>query len=188
VRDDFSAKTIRILAARVGYHCSNPTCVSSTSGPALDEDRAVNVGVGAHITAASAQGPRYDAKMTPAERISGSNGIWLCPSCSKLIDSDENRYTVALLHQWKNEAIERALDAIARGRPLGSVKASSAFDAADEEFLRGLICRAAKRSKRLVCGFGRPHSPIYKRFGQSVAGPRERWPSRCGWRKAPAPT
>ena len=94
VRDDFSAKTIRILAARVGYHCSNPTCVCSTSGPALDEDRTINIGVGAHITAASPEGPRYDAKMASAERSSGANGIWLCQSCSKLIDSDENRNVI----------------------------------------------------------------------------------------------
>jgi hypothetical protein len=137
-RDDFSAKTIRVLAARVGYHCSNPTCVGSTSGPALNEDRTVNVGVGAHIAAAAPKGKRYDANMTPAERSSGANGIWLCQSCSKLIDSDDGRYTVELLHQWKKDAIQRALDAIAGGRSLGPVKASLALDAADEEFLRGL--------------------------------------------------
>jgi hypothetical protein len=138
VRDDFSARTIRILAARVGYHCSNPTCVCSTSGPALNKDRTVNIGVGAHIAAAAPGGKRYDAIMTSAERSSGANGIWLCQSCSKLIDSDDNRYTVALLHQWKKDAVQRALDAIAGGRPFGSIEPSSTLDAADEEFLRGL--------------------------------------------------
>jgi hypothetical protein len=138
VRDDFSTKTIRNLAARVGYHCSNPTCVRSTSGPALCEDRTINIGVGAHITAASPGFARYDAKMTSAERGGGANGIWLCQSCSKLIDSDESRYTVDLLHQWKKDAVQRAFDAIAGGRPLGPVRVSSTLDAADEEFLRGL--------------------------------------------------
>ena len=76
--------------------------------------------------------------MSSPERSSDANGIWLCQSCSKLIDSDENRYTVELLHQWKKDAIQRALDAIAGGRPLGLVKVSSTLDAADEEFLRGL--------------------------------------------------
>lgn len=138
MRDDFSAKTNRILAARVGYHCSNPACLNSTSGPALDEQRTVNIGVGAHITAASKGGKRYDPNMSAAERSSGANGIWLCQSCSKLIDSDENRYTVALLHRWKKEAIQRALDAIAGGHPLGPVKPSTTLDAADEDFVRGL--------------------------------------------------
>ena len=138
MRDDFSAKTVRILAARVAYHCSNPTCVCSTSGPALNEGRTVNIGVGAHIAAAALGGKRYDPIMTSAERSSGTNGIWLCQSCSKLIDSDENRYTVELLHQWKKDAAQRAHDAIAAGRPLGPIKPSSTLDAADEEFLRGL--------------------------------------------------
>jgi hypothetical protein len=138
VRDEFSAKTIRTLAARVGYHCSNPTCVRSTSGPALDEAGTVNIGVGAHIAAADIGGKRYDARMSSSERSSGNNGIWLCQNCSKLIDSDEDRYTVALLHQWKVDAIQRTRDAIASGRPLGAVKPSDSIDAADEAFLSGL--------------------------------------------------
>jgi hypothetical protein len=138
VRDDFSAKTNRILAARVGYHCSDPACLNSTSGPVLDEQRPVNIGVGAYIAAASKGGKRYDPNMSAAERGSGANGIWLCQSCSKLIDSDENRYTVALLHRRKKEAIQRALDAIAGGHPLGLVKPSTTLDAADEDFVRGL--------------------------------------------------
>lgn len=138
MRDEFSAKTKRLLAARVGYHCSNPDCVSSTSGPALDEEGTVNIGVGAHITAAASGGPRYVANMTPTERSSSANGIWLCQSCSKLIDSDIDRYTAELLYEWKKDAIQRAVDAIASGRPLGTLRASSTFDDADEEFLRGL--------------------------------------------------
>src|SRR5262249_18950597 len=132
-----------VLGGGVGYECSKPTWVCSNAGPALNEDRTVNIGVGAHITAASPEGPRYDARMTSAERSSGANGIWLCQSCSKLIDSDQDRYTVALLHQWKTDAVQRALDAIAGGRPLGPVKPSSTLDAADEEFLRGLCLPSA---------------------------------------------
>lgn len=138
VRDDFSAKTIRSLAARVGHHCSNPSCIGSTSGPALEEERSVNIGVAAHIAAAAPGGKRYNPHMSSAERSSGANGIWLCQSCSKLIDSDETRYTVVLLHHWKTDAIQRSLDAIAGGRPLGLVKPPATLDAADEEFLRGL--------------------------------------------------
>jgi hypothetical protein len=137
-RDNFSEATKRVLAARVGHHCSNPSCVGSTSGPALDEDRVVNIGVGAHIAAAAPGGKRYNATMTPADRSSASNGIWLCQSCSHLIDSDDDRYTVDLLHGGKRDAIQRALDAIAGGRALGPVKPPSSLDAADEEFLRGL--------------------------------------------------
>ena len=62
---------------------------------------------GATIAAASPEGTRYHAKMTSAKRSSGANGIWLCQSCSKLIDSDKDRYTVGLLHQWKKDAIQQ---------------------------------------------------------------------------------
>ena len=134
----FQKRRFEVLACRVGYHCSNPVCVSSTLGPALNEDGTINIGVGAHITAASPGGPRYDASMTSAERSSGANGIWLCQSCSKLIDLDENRYTVALLHQWKKDAVQRARDATASGRPLGTLRASTTPDDTDEQFLRGL--------------------------------------------------
>ncbi len=138
MRDDFRAKTIRGLAARVGYHCSNPSCMRSTSGPALAEEEAVNIGVGAHIAAAAPGGKRYDPNMSSAERSSHLNGIWMCQSCSKLIDSDDSRYTVALLHEWKNKAIQRALDAIAGGEPLGSIRPNELLDDADQDFLRGL--------------------------------------------------
>ena len=39
--------------------------------------------------------------MTEDERKSINNGIWLCQSCAKLIDSDENKYTVELIKEWK---------------------------------------------------------------------------------------
>jgi hypothetical protein len=138
VRDDFSPKTVRLLAARAGHHCANSGCARSTSGPAVDPDRTVNVGVGAHITAASPGGKRYDRNMTSAERQSASNGIWLCQTCAKLIDSDENRYTAPSLREWKRDAEQRAIEAIASGRPLGPVKPSGELDSADQEFLRGL--------------------------------------------------
>lgn len=138
MRDDFRAKTIRNLAARVGYHCSNPSCMRSTSGPALAEEGAVNIGVGAHIAAAAPGGKRYDPNMSSAERSSPMNGIWMCQSCSKLIDSDDSRFTVALLQEWKDTAIQRALDAIAGGEPLGSIRPAELLDDSDQDFLRGL--------------------------------------------------
>jgi ribosomal protein L37AE/L43A len=88
VRDDFSSRVRHALARRAADRCSNPDCGAVISGPALDPDLAVIVGVAAHITAASPGGPRYDAALSGAERAAGANGIWLCQTCSKLIDSD----------------------------------------------------------------------------------------------------
>ena len=106
-RDDFSAADKRIVAARAGYRCSNPNCRKQTSGPQADPTKAVNIGVAAHITAASEGGPRYHPELSSEERSSIDNAIWLCQSCAKLIDSDELRYSVALLQAWK-EAAEAA--------------------------------------------------------------------------------
>ncbi|MCE8053847.1 hypothetical protein HOP61_21365 [Halomonas daqingensis] len=67
-----------------------------------------SIGVAAHIHAASLGGPRYDPAMTPAERSSISNAIWLCGNCSIFIDRDEARYPATLLREWKRVAEEAA--------------------------------------------------------------------------------
>jgi hypothetical protein len=64
MRDDFPTLIKEMLAKRVGYRCSNPGCRKPTSGPQEDPSKAVNVGVAAHITAASPNGPRYDPSLT----------------------------------------------------------------------------------------------------------------------------
>ena len=56
--DDLIAPTKRLIASRAGYLCSLPNCFAPTSGLALDEQRAVNIGEAAHITAAQPNGPR----------------------------------------------------------------------------------------------------------------------------------
>jgi len=110
MRDDFPVQTKEVLAKRVGYRCSNPTCRQLTSGPHDDPARAVNLGVAAHITAASPGGPRYDPDLKPEHRQSSDNGIWLCQTHAKLVDSDDSRHTVASLKGWKSIS-----EAMARG-------------------------------------------------------------------------
>jgi hypothetical protein len=68
----------------------------------------VNVGVACHITAASPGGPRYDSTLSPEERSSIRNAVWLCQTCAKLIDSDEVRFTARVLQEWKWIAEQRA--------------------------------------------------------------------------------
>lgn len=109
MRDDFDDKTKEVLARRVGSRCSNPNCRKLTSGPQTDPAKALNIGVAAHITAASRGGPRYDGVLTPEERKSIDNGIWLCQNCAKLVDNDEQRYTTDLLIEWKRLSEQAAL-------------------------------------------------------------------------------
>ena len=97
------------MAARVASRCSNPDCGAVTSAARLGGSGAINIGVAAHITAASPGGPRYDITLSPTERSAGENGIWLCQNCAKLIDSDVARYSVRTLLQWKSDAEHKAL-------------------------------------------------------------------------------
>jgi hypothetical protein len=78
-RDDFTTRTKLALAHRVGMHCSNPNCAKLTAGPQTDPEKALNVGVAAHLAAASEGGARYEAAMTPKQRRSIDNGIWFLP-------------------------------------------------------------------------------------------------------------
>lgn len=104
MRDEFSSATKDLLARRVGFRCSNPGCRQPTAGPQADASGAVNLGVAAHITAASPDGPRHDPALTPEERAAPANGIWLCQTDGKLVDNDEARYTVQGLNEWKAQA------------------------------------------------------------------------------------
>lgn len=121
-RDDFSLLTKDLLANRVGRRCSNPSCRKLTCGANSDPEKFTNIGVAAHICAAAKGGPRYDAVMTSEERKSFENGIWLCQSCSKLIDTDTIIYTKDKLLTWKNVSEELTY------LELGTISPSATFE------------------------------------------------------------
>ena len=107
-RDDFSQATKKRLAKHARYHCSNPSCRKLTSAPTSDGSKEINIGVAAHICAAApgVGARRYRADMTPDQRKSQENGIWLCQDCAKAIDSDDAIFTEAFLHSWKQKHSE----------------------------------------------------------------------------------
>lgn len=108
MRDDFPTQTKTELAKGVGYRCSNPECRRATVGANAAQDGTITIGVAAHIRAASPGGPRFDALQTPEARRSKENGLWLCQSCSRLVDIDPSKFTVELLGSWKRDAQDRA--------------------------------------------------------------------------------
>lgn len=114
MRDDFTKKTRETLAKRVQYFCSLEECGAATVGPADNTRGFAMVGVAAHITAASKNGPRYDSKLTRAQRRAETNGIWLCHTHSEHIDDDLKRFTVAMLRAEKKRAEDRARRRVAR--------------------------------------------------------------------------
>lgn len=107
-RDDFTEKTKDILAKRVAFKCSKPDCSISCTGPNIDSSKYTSIGVAAHITAACKGGPRYNENLSSEERKSVDNGIWLCQTHSRLIDSNPDDFTVSMLKEWKLEAEENA--------------------------------------------------------------------------------
>jgi hypothetical protein len=71
--------------------------------------------VAAHITAASPDGPRFDAVLTPEQRRGPENAVWLCQRCGKAVDDDPVTYTCEILRGWKAQAEAAARRAIERG-------------------------------------------------------------------------
>ena len=115
-RDNFTPDTIRRAAGRVGYRCSFPNCPNTTIGASMENTRKTSItGVAAHICAAAEGGPRYDKNMTPDERKSVENCIWMCQTHAKLIDTDTSTYSAELLRKWKADAEKNASMALANG-------------------------------------------------------------------------
>lgn len=101
-RDDFSGMVKATLAKRAGFLCS--ICRAVTVGPSAETAVSVtNIGVAAHITAASPGGSRYCAAMTPAQRASIDNGIWLCGHHGKIVDDDEVTWSEPVLREKKKQ-------------------------------------------------------------------------------------
>lgn len=125
-RENFSKAVIDRMARRVGMKCSYPDCRVPTSGPDAVEG-VTNLGVAAHISAASPGGARYDSDLSSEARSGISNGIWLCQNHAKLIDDDELTYPASLLREWKETAehmaaLEAKGFAVRRAAPFGDLE------------------------------------------------------------------
>jgi hypothetical protein len=105
-RDDFPQRVKNAIAAHAHWLCSFPACQKPTVGKSEESPTAIiKIGKAAHICGASA-GPgsrRYDSLMTPEQRKSIDNAIWLCADHADQIDDDEVTYTVEALRAMKRE-------------------------------------------------------------------------------------
>ncbi len=103
-RDEFPVPVKRALAERAGFRCSFPGCNAVTIGPSDEGPNATSsTGTAAHISAASGGtgARRYDASLTPEQRISIENGLWCCRDHGTLIDTDEVTYSTPMLKGWR---------------------------------------------------------------------------------------
>ena len=91
----YSERTIKRLFARSQNVCAMPHC----KGPIVVGETVV--GEICHIRARRKKGPRFDASLTPAARNDYENLLLLCRTCHKLVDSQKDTYTIALLSDIK---------------------------------------------------------------------------------------
>lgn len=116
-RHEFTPAVKRVVAQRVGYACSYPNCTVLTIGPHSDPEKALNIGVAAHIHAASEGGPRYDPNQSEEDRKSHHNAIWMCQNHGHMIDADDDAHSAEDLQLWKALAEKRAKEYQNQGRP-----------------------------------------------------------------------
>lgn len=119
-RHNFLESDKRLLAERVGFHCSNPSCGVSTIGPSINANEREYVGVAAHIYSASVDnGPRANPSLTEEQRSSISNAIHLCNKCSTLIDKNNGSgYPAEVLFSWKSYSEEVAKSRVYAEKPI----------------------------------------------------------------------
>ncbi|MBV9174691.1 MAG: hypothetical protein JOZ81_31905 [Chloroflexi bacterium] len=87
--------TIKRLFALSNNCCAFPKC---TAGLVVES---VVTGEVCHIKAASPDGPRYDPSQSDEERHAFDNLLLMCPAHHKVIDDDEEAYSVDRLHALK---------------------------------------------------------------------------------------
>lgn len=160
MRDDFSKRTIDLLAKRAGYLCSNPECNLPTVGAAASPDKSIIVGEAAHITAAAPGGPRYDPSLTAEQRRHHSNGIWLCEIHGKAVDADPNHFTVEMLRKWKQQAEQKSFRAIVALSALRDTEPTTIAHArsAEEENLSSIVDTLIEAARTDLEGFKREGS------------------------------
>lgn len=106
-----SQLALKILWARSGGLCAFPGCnqelICKTSKDII--------GHMCHIVAQSPKGPRGNANIPQNEIDSDSNIILLCPTHHRIIDTDENTYTIEKLTEMKLAHEQKIYDRIHTG-------------------------------------------------------------------------
>jgi hypothetical protein len=101
--------TTRLVLARSGGYCANPSCRRDLFPPIGTEGKVATVGKLAHIIGQSPRGPRGRNPMPLAARNDASNIILLCPYCHDLVDdmNATDQFTPEVLRAWKRDHEDR---------------------------------------------------------------------------------
>jgi len=151
-RHDFKESDKKILAERVGFHCSNPSCGVATVGPSDIPTDTEYIGVAAHIYSASIDnGPRANPSLTETERSSIDNGIHLCNKCSTIIDKNNgDGYPAELLKSWKRSAETAARERIYTNSPINIYNLIN-FNNLEQQYSTALTCTGLNEKNILSC-------------------------------------
>lgn len=103
-RDDFKKSTRDFLRESAGNNCVNPACGKPTNAKSAVEEKIVSNGIGAHVSAASPGGPRYNPALTREQRSAADNGAWLCANCATMVDVDPQRFPIECIRGWQEKA------------------------------------------------------------------------------------
>jgi hypothetical protein len=144
MRDEFSGAIKQQIATRAAYRCSNPNCRAQTAGPQIMDDKVLNLGVAAHISAAAPGGPRYDSSLSGEQRSDSKNAVWLCQNCAKLVDNDAQYFTSDMLVAWKSLA-----EVVARSE-IGKTRVPRAVEVRDQEGEFHVLKRRAELAEQVL--------------------------------------
>ncbi|MDD5567671.1 MAG: HNH endonuclease [Candidatus Omnitrophica bacterium] len=97
------AKDLKILYIRSGNRCAIPSCRKELVINKTTEDGESIIGEAAHIKGEREGAARYDSAMTDEQRNCHENLIFVCRDCHKIIDDQENTYTVEKLIEIKEQ-------------------------------------------------------------------------------------
>jgi hypothetical protein len=132
-RIDIPEPTKRLVLARSGGYCANPSCRRDLFPP-IAPGRIATVDRLAHIIAKSGVGPRGDDPLPLKARNDGSNILLLCPTCHDLVDtmSATDVFTPEILRQWKRDHERR----VRHGAAIPTFASRDELDSAVSAILR----------------------------------------------------
>lgn len=139
-RGTIPLKDIKLLYGRARGLCSFEDCHEDLS---LYGGSDKQIGEMAHIIASSPKFARGDSKYPKDKLDKYENLILVCPKCHAKIDTDEEKYTVEVLHQiktkhekWAKEQLDRSMSKFGFAELEIAVKciASGNFSSKEEKF------------------------------------------------------
>jgi hypothetical protein len=96
-----SLKTHKLLWGRSGNMCAFPGCRKILVVDKTSSDDPSIIGEEAHVVAKKEDGPRGKSDLTEEQRDKYDNLILLCNEHHKIIDDQQNEYTIKKLHSFK---------------------------------------------------------------------------------------